>query len=86
MKNIRNTMNVENIHCWEDLLGEPEVLVLDEPMNGLDPEGMAEMRNVLRVPMGYSDRFLAVVLVSFLVEVVALYVLTKRNYKAKKFR
>ncbi len=30
------------------LLSKPEVLVLDEPMNGLDPEGMAEMRNVLR--------------------------------------
>lgn len=30
------------------LLSEPDVLVLDEPMNGLDPEGMAEMRSVLR--------------------------------------
>lgn len=37
-------------------------------------------------PQGYSDRFLAMVLVSFLVEVVTLYVLTKHNYKAKKFR
>lgn len=37
-------------------------------------------------PLGYSDRFLAMVLVSFVVEVVALYVLTESNYKAKKFR
>src|SRR5690606_24067775 len=30
------------------LLGAPPLLILDEPTNGLDPEGIAEMRGFLR--------------------------------------
>jgi ABC-2 type transport system ATP-binding protein len=30
------------------LLGRPDLLVLDEPTNGLDPQGMREIRNLLR--------------------------------------
>ncbi|MBA3649347.1 MAG: ATP-binding cassette domain-containing protein [Chitinophagales bacterium] len=30
------------------LLNQPEVLVLDEPTNGLDPQGIADVRNLIR--------------------------------------
>ncbi len=29
------------------LLGKPELLILDEPLNGLDPEGIKGMRNII---------------------------------------
>ncbi len=29
------------------MIGEPDVLIFDEPTNGLDPEGIAEVRNIL---------------------------------------
>ena len=30
------------------LLGNPEVLILDEPTNGLDPQGIADIRNLVK--------------------------------------
>ena len=34
------------------LLAEPELLILDEPMNGLDPAGILEMRSLIRELVG----------------------------------
>ncbi|WP_369138182.1 ABC transporter ATP-binding protein [Modestobacter versicolor] len=45
------------------LLGDPQVLVLDEPANGLDPEGIFWMRGLLR---GFADRGGTVLLSSHL--------------------
>jgi ABC-2 type transport system ATP-binding protein len=45
------------------LLGEPDALILDEPTNGLDPQGMAHVRDVLRLE---RDRGCAVLVSSHL--------------------
>ncbi|MCW2822009.1 MAG: transporter related protein, partial [Marmoricola sp.] len=53
------------------LIGEPEVLILDEPANGLDPAGIRWMRDLLRI---YADQGGTVLLSSHLlheIEVVA---------------
>jgi ABC-2 type transport system ATP-binding protein len=53
------------------LLGDPHVLILDEPANGLDPAGIRWMRNLLR---GYANRGGTVLLSSHLlheIEVIA---------------
>ncbi|BDZ57717.1 ABC transporter ATP-binding protein [Barrientosiimonas endolithica] len=53
------------------LLGDPQVLILDEPANGLDPAGIRWMRSLLR---GYADDGGTVLLSSHLlheIEVVA---------------
>jgi ABC-2 type transport system ATP-binding protein len=53
------------------LLGEPDVLILDEPANGLDPAGIRWMRDLLR---DYADRGATVLLSSHLlheIEVIA---------------
>jgi len=41
------------------LVGEPKLLILDEPMNGLDPEGIVEMRNlIIRLNREHNITFL----------------------------
>ncbi len=53
------------------LTGDPEVLILDEPANGLDPAGIRWMRDLLR---GFADRGGTVLLSSHLlheIEVIA---------------
>ena len=53
------------------LIGDPEVLILDEPANGLDPAGIRWMRGLLR---DYADRGGTVLLSSHLlheIEVIA---------------
>jgi ABC-2 type transport system ATP-binding protein len=50
------------------LLGEPEVLILDEPANGLDPEGVHWLRNFLR---SYADRGRTVLVSSHLLAEIA---------------
>jgi ABC-2 type transport system ATP-binding protein len=53
------------------LIGDPEVLILDEPANGLDPAGIRWMRDLLR---GFADKGGTVLLSSHLlheIEVIA---------------
>jgi ABC-2 type transport system ATP-binding protein len=49
------------------LIGEPAALILDEPANGLDPEGIAWMRTLLR---DFADRGGTVLLSSHLLHEV----------------
>jgi len=50
------------------LLGDPEVLILDEPANGLDPEGIAWLRNLLQ---GLASEGRSVLISSHLLSEVA---------------
>jgi ABC-2 type transport system ATP-binding protein len=50
------------------LLGEPEVLILDEPANGLDPEGVRWLRSFLR---RYADGGRSVLVSSHLLAEIA---------------
>ncbi len=49
------------------LLGDPEVLILDEPTNGLDPQGIAEIRELI---LKIASRGLTILLASHLLDEV----------------
>src|SRR5678815_2886413 len=49
------------------LLGRPRVLVLDEPTNGLDPAGIAEIRTLIRA---LSSEGITVIMASHLLDEV----------------
>lgn len=49
------------------LLGDPEVLILDEPTNGLDPQGIAEIRNLI---LDIADQGLTIIMASHLLDEV----------------
>lgn len=38
------------------LMGNPELLMLDEPINGLDPQGVIEIRNLLKKLSKYENK------------------------------
>ncbi|ALI98214.1 ABC transporter ATP-binding protein [Rufibacter tibetensis] len=65
------------------LLGDPEVLVLDEPTNGLDPEGIAEVRQLI---LSIASQGKSIVLASHLldeVEKVCTHMAVLRSGKLK---
>ena len=49
------------------LLGNPEVLLLDEPTNGLDPQGIAEIRNLIQT---VAEKGLTIILASHMLDEV----------------
>lgn len=49
------------------MLGDPELIILDEPANGLDPEGMREIRGIIR---GLGERGKTIFLSSHLLSEV----------------
>ncbi len=57
----------QRLGIGQALIGDPRVLILDEPANGLDPEGIAWMRTLLR---DFADRGGTVLLSSHLLSEV----------------
>jgi ABC-2 type transport system ATP-binding protein len=49
------------------LIGSPEVLILDEPTNGLDPRGIAEIRNII---LNVASKGITIILASHILDEV----------------
>jgi ABC-2 type transport system ATP-binding protein len=49
------------------LLGKPDVLILDEPTNGLDPQGIAQMRDLIKM---VAQKGITIILASHLLDEV----------------
>jgi len=49
------------------MIGDPEVLVLDEPTNGLDPEGIAEVREIIK---GQANKGKTIIMASHILDEV----------------
>lgn len=69
-KNKFNTFSLgmkQRLSIAAALMGNPEVLILDEPTNGLDPQGIAEIRNIIKE---ISKKGITIILASHLLDEV----------------
>ena len=59
------------------LLNDPEILILDEPTNGLDPQGIRQIRDLIKI---IANQGTTILLASHLLDEVEKYVLTLLYY------
>lgn len=69
------------------LLGKPEFLILDEPINGIDPEGIVEIRNMLKeyVEKNNASIFISSHILSELEQLCDKYVIMDAGKIVKQF-